>query len=156
MGSHRERPPLLIRPGFSRRFALFVGLTHVSAALAVLTLPFGPISLVLLPLIAVSGLYVLVVDVLGRASWSIRTVIWQADGTWQIHFVSGAQREATLATATFVSLPLVVLNFRLGALRRRALPVFADALDREQLRRLRRQLRIEGATGNQDADPNAG
>lgn len=156
MGSHRERPPLLIRPGFSRRLGLFVGLTHVAAALAVLALPFGPIGAVLLPLIAASALYVLVVDVLGRAPWSIRSVTWQADGIWQIQYLSGAQREATLSPATFVSLPLVVLNFRLGALHRRALPIFADALDPEQLRRLRQQLRIEGVVRTQDAEQNAG
>lgn len=155
MGSHRERPPLLIRPGFSRRFAFFVGLTHAAAALAVLAVPFGLIGALLLPLIFLSALYVLAVDVLRRAPWSIRSAIWQADGTWQIHLVSGAQREATLSPATFVSLPLVVLNFRLGTLHRRALPVFADALDPEQLRRLRQQLRIEGATRNQDAEQTA-
>jgi toxin CptA len=142
MASHREYPPLLIRPGFSRRFAVFVGLTHLAAAAAILALPAGPISFILLPMILASALYVAHVDVFRRASWSIRSVIWQSDGTWQIHFVSGAEREATLSPATFVSLPLVVLNFRLGRWHRRALPIFADALDPEQLRRLRQRLRM--------------
>jgi toxin CptA len=66
--------------------------------------------------------------------------------------VSGAEHEVRLAPTTFATLPLVVLNFRCGLLRRRALPVFADALDPEQLRRLRQRLRIEGAALDQASD----
>lgn len=152
MGSRHDYPPLLIRPGFSRRFAAFVGLSHLSAAAAVVALPEWPAQLLLLPIIAASAIYVARVDVLRRASWSIRSVLWQTDGTWQIQFVSGAERTAILSPATFSSLPLVVLNFRLGVLRRRALPIFADALDPEQLRRLRQRLRIEGAARGETRD----
>jgi toxin CptA len=151
MGSHRERPPLLIRPGFSRRFAWFAGLSHLSAAAVIPALPWGLPSFLLLP-IAASALYVGYVDVLRLAPWSIRSALWEPDGTWRIQLVSGAEREVRLSPATFVTLPLVVLNFRCGLLRRRALPVFADALDREQLRRLRQRLRIEGAAGDRVSD----
>ncbi|HYN77307.1 MAG TPA: hypothetical protein VES73_05895, partial [Lamprocystis sp. (in: g-proteobacteria)] len=68
----------------------------------------------------------------------------QADGSWLISLVSGAEIEAQLSPATFVSVPLVVLNLYRGRWRRWALPLFADALDPEQLRRLRQRLRIEG------------
>lgn len=144
MGSHRERPPLLIRPEFSRRFAWFIGLTHLAAAAVIPALQAGPLTLLLLIPVALSALYVGYVDVLRHASWSIRSVLWESDGTWRIGFVSGAEREARLSPATFITLPLVVLNFRLGLLHRRTLPVFADAIDPEQLRRLRQRLRTEG------------
>ncbi|MFB1489760.1 MULTISPECIES: protein YgfX [unclassified Thiocapsa] len=147
MGSHRERPPLLIRPGFSRRFAGFVGVTHLAAAAAVITLlGDSPLWLILLIPVTISALYIGYVDVLRRAPWSIRSALWEPDGTWRIRFVSGAEREARLSPATFITLPLVVLSFRLGLLGRGTLPIFADALDPDQLRRLRQRLRIEGIT----------
>jgi toxin CptA len=146
MGSHREPQPLLIGPGFSRQLAWLVGLTHLVAAAVVLVLQLGLTSFLLLLLVLASALYIGYVDVLRRAPWSIRSAIWNSDGTWQIHFVSGAEREVQLTPATFITLPLVVLNFRLGRLRRRAMPVFADALHPDQLRRLRQRLRVEGAT----------
>jgi toxin CptA len=152
MGSHRERPPLLIRPGFSRRFAWFVGVIHLAAAAVIPLLGNGPLWLLLLIPVALSALYVGYVDVLRRAPWSMHSVLWGSDGTWRIRFVSGAEREARLSAATFIGLPLVVLNFRLGLLRRRTLPVFADALDPDQLRRLRQRLRIEGAAGDRASD----
>jgi toxin CptA len=152
MTSHRERPPLLIQPGFSPRLAWLVGLSHLSAAAAVLGLSLGFQSLPLLVPIAASAFYVGYVDVLGRAPWSIRSALWAPDGTWRIQLVSGAEREVRLSPTTFVTLSLVVLNFRCGLLRRRALPVFADALDPEQLRRLRQRLRIEGAARDRVSD----
>lgn len=115
------------------------------------TLPGWPSSLLLIP-IAASALYVGYVDVLRLAPWSVRSALWEPDGTWRILLVSGAEREVRLSPATFVTLPLVVLNFRWGLLRRRALPVFSDALDPEQLRRLRQRLRIEGAARAQASD----
>ncbi|WP_296805868.1 protein YgfX [Thiocapsa sp.] len=145
MGTHRERPPLLIRPGFSRRFAWFVGLTHLAAAAVIPLLGDGPLLLFLWFPVVLSALYVGYVDVLRGAPWSIGSVLWESDGTWRIRFVSGAECEAHLSPATFITLPLVVLNFRLGLLHRRTLPVFADALDPDHLRRLRQRLRIEGA-----------
>jgi toxin CptA len=147
--SHHERPPLLIEPGFSRRLCAFVLLTHAVAGAAVLALP-GAWRLLVLP-VAASLAYQLAVQVLRRAPWSIRSVLWQSDSTWRIELISGQELEATLSPSTFVSVPLIVLNLRLGRLRRRALPLFSDAMDPEQLRRLRQRLRIDGVRRSQDA-----
>lgn len=144
MGSHHGRPPLLIRPRLSRRLALFAILTHGLALCAVLTLPLDLLRPPLLLLVGASGLYVGYVQVLRRAPWSIRTALWRPDGTWLLTLGSGAERQATLSPSTFLSLPLVVLNFRSGRLRRHALPLFADALDPDQMRRLRQRLRMDG------------
>ncbi len=143
MGSHRERPPLLIEPRCSRRLVTFVALTHIAALAAVLSLPLWRYRLLALVVIG-SLVYHLYVHGLRRAPWSIRSAVWLADGSWQIALVSGARIDARLAAATYVSVPLVVLNLRSGRRRRWALPLFADALDPEQLRRLRQRLRIEG------------
>lgn len=152
MASHREQPPLLIQPGLSRRLTAFVALTHLAAAAAVLGLPGGLWQLLLMP-IAASLAYHGYVQVLRRAPWSIRAVTWQADGTWIIDFVSGAETQARLSPSTFVSVPLVVLNLRRGRWRRWSLPVFADAMDGEQLRRLRQRLRVQGVGQEEDAAP---
>lgn len=149
MSSHRERPPLLIEPGFSRRLCAFVLLTHAAAGAAVLALP-GAWGLLVLP-VAASLAFQLTVQVLRRAPWSIRSVLWQSDGSWRISLVSGQELEAALSPSTFVSLPLIILNLRLGRMRHRALALSSDALDPEQLRRLRQRLRIEGTGGKQDA-----
>ena len=121
------------------------------AAAAVLGLP-GPWPLLLLP-VAASLAYQLQVHVLRRAPWSIRSIVWEADGTWHIALVSGREVVARLSPSTFVSVPLVVLNLRSGVLRRWSLPLFADALDPDQLRRLRQRLRIEGVGRQEDAAP---
>lgn len=142
MGSHRERPPLPIRPHFSRWLLACVVVTHLAALAAVLALPAGYPLLGFL--VTGSLAYQGYVHCLRRAPWSIRSVIWQADGSWRIDLVSGAEIEARLSPATFVSVPLIVLNLASGRLRRWALPLFADALEPETLRRLRQRLRIEG------------
>jgi toxin CptA len=151
LSSHRERPPLLIEPGFSGRLCAFVLLTHAAAGAAILALP-GAGRLLVLP-VAASLAYQLTVQVLRRAPWSIRSVLWQSDGTWRITLASGRELEATLSPSTFVSVPLIVLNLRLGRLRHRSLPLFSDVLDSGQLRRLRQRLRIEGTSRHQDAAP---
>jgi len=143
MGSHRERPPLLIEPRCSRRLLTFVALTHTAALAAVLSLPLWRYRLLALVVIG-SLVHHLYVHGLRRAPWSIRSAVWLADGSWQIDLVSGARIDARLAAATYVSVPLVVLNLRSGRWRRWALPLFADALDPEPLRRLRQRLRLEG------------
>lgn len=146
MDSHRGRLPLLIRPQRSRQLARFVALIHSVALAVVLALPIGLYRLPLLLLIGVSGFWVVVVQVLGRTRHSIHTARWQVDGSWLLTFADGRQQVAMLSPSTFVSLPLVVLNFRAGRLRRPALPLFRDALDPETLRRLRQRLRSDGTT----------
>jgi toxin CptA len=144
MTAHRHSPPLLIRPRASRRLAGFVILTHVSAAAVLPTLSPGWLVGLLLTLVGLSFVEILMTHVLRRAPWSIRSAVWNPDGTWAIQLVSGVEQEVRLAPATFISPSLVVLRFQAGRLRRRTLPLFADALDGEQHRGLRQRLRIEG------------
>ena len=149
MSSHRDRPPLLIEPRFSRRLAAYVVLTHLAAGATVLALP-GAWRLLVLA-VGASLVYQIYASVLRRAPWSIRSALWQPDGIWRITLVSGTELEATLSPSTFVGVSLVVLNLRLGPMRYRALPLVSDALDPDPHRRLRQRLRIEGASRDQDA-----
>lgn len=151
MGSHRQTPPLLIRARISARLAAYITLAHTAAIAAVLALP-NAWRLLALP-ISLSLVYQVYVHVLRRAPWSIRALTWQGDGTWKIQLVSGRETEARLSPSTFASVSLVLLNLREGRLRHWALPLFADALEPNQLRRLRQRLRIEGAGSNDDSAP---
>lgn len=152
MAAHREQPALLIQPRFSPRLAAYVVLTHLLAATATIGLPTAPWRLLLIP-IGISLFYQVLVHVLYRTPWSIRALTWQADGTWTIVLVSGARTEARLSPSTFVSVPLVVLNLHRGRRRHWSLPLFSDALDAEQLRRLRQRLRIEGVGREAETAP---
>lgn len=145
MGSHRERLPLLIRPRRSWQLTVFAGLVHLLAGAVVLILPIGLYRYPVLILVGLGGFHAFAVHVLRQAPWSIQSALWQSDGAWTLTLNSGAEVEVKLSPATFVSLSLVVLNFRSGWLRRYSLPLCVDAVDPEQLRRLRQRLRIEGA-----------
>ncbi len=144
MGTHRERPPLLIRPRFSRYLAVFVVVTHLAAAAVVIALPPGVYRLPLLLLVLGSLGYGLFAQVLRRAPWSLVAALWAPDGDWKLTFASGRELPARLSPSTYVGVRLVVLSFRCGRFRRCAMPLFPDALNAEQLRRLRQRLRTEG------------
>jgi toxin CptA len=153
MDRRRDRPPILIRPRLSVRLAGFVLLSHGAALAAALALP-GPWRLAALAVLASLG-WQLAVHVLRLAPWSIRSMLRQPDGTWLIRLVSGTELGASLSAATFVSVPLIVLNLHRGPWRRFALPLPADALGPDEPRRLRQRLAIEGVgpTGAGDGDP---
>lgn len=151
MTTHRSNPPLHLVPRFSRRLLALVLVSHGAALAAALALP-GPWRLTALAIVSSAG-YQLWVHVLRRAPWSIASATWAPDGAWSLQLRSGDEIDAQLSPATFVSLPLVVVNFRVGVWRRFALPLFSDAIDADTLRRLRARLRLEGASHG--ADPPA-
>lgn len=150
MSLRPDFPPLVIRPRFSTRLALFAGVSHGLAFAFLWALPLGFYGVALMLLIAASASYVGYVHVLARAPWSIRSATWLTDGTWLLILASGRELPVSLSASTFVSLPLVVLNFRCGWWCRRALPLFADALNAGELRRLRQQLRIRAVDALSD------
>ncbi|MBK1723713.1 hypothetical protein CKO23_15920 [Thiocystis violacea] len=134
----------MIRPRFSPRLAVFAAATHSLAFIVVWLLPIGALRFALASAVLASGFAVFHVHLLRRAPWSIRSATWQADGAWSLTLVSGRELDVSLSASSFVSLPLVILNFRRGWWHRYALPLAADAMEAEQLRRLRQRLRIVG------------
>jgi toxin CptA len=156
MPAHGSRAPLVLRPGFSRRLAVFLGLSHAAALLAVLGLPiawywragFG--AAVLASLARQSALHLL-----HRAPSAVREAVWAAEGAWTITLGSGRTVDASLLRSTFVSTSLVVLNFRCGRWRRHALVLLPDNLEANLLRRLRVRLRIAGGHGDGAAQAGA-
>ncbi len=124
---------------------------HLLAGAVVWALPPAGYRPVLALLVVVSLGYSLLVQVLRRAPWSLRDALWQSDGGWLLKFASGREATGLLCPSTYVGVRLVILNFRFGRLRLCALPLFTDAIDPEQLRRLRQRLRAEG--GKRPATP---
>jgi toxin CptA len=146
MTKHRERQPLHLRPGISRRLGQFLILTHGTAAVAALLLP--------IPWYARAGLIGVLAADLGyqagrhlvrRLPWAVCEAVWESDGSWMLTLSSGEQREARLLSTSFVSVPLIVLNFRCGRWRRCSLVLPRDSLDPDLLRRLRVRLRLTGS-----------
>jgi toxin CptA len=143
-----KQPPLLIHPHWSWQLTLLIIATHGLALVVMLMIPLDVYRWPLLALIGGSGVHAVMAQVLRRTPSSIQSALWQTDGSWLLTLRSGAQLVAQLSPATFFSLRLIVLNFRIGRWQRAALPLFSDALDAEQLRRLRVRLRINGANDN--------
>ncbi|EXJ13620.1 protein YgfX [Imhoffiella purpurea] len=144
MGSHRDRPPLVLRPGPSRRFLIYALAVHSAAAMLLPVLPIGWWRLALLLPILLSAIHLHAVHLSRRAPWSVVGLVWESDGAWTLTLRSGRRLGATLLHSTFVSLGLVVLRFRVGRWWRLSVPLFADALEPERMRRLRVLLNTEG------------
>jgi toxin CptA len=148
MIDHTQRAPLLVRPGFSRRLAVFVCVTHAAALAVSVVVPLawywrpGLVMAILGSLV-----YQIRLHLLHRAARAVRHAEWAADGTWTLMLGSGREVEGTLAPATFVGTSLVALNFRCGRWRRCALVLLPDNVDPTLLRRLRVRLRLTGGSG---------
>ena len=145
MSRRTEMPSLTIRPGVSRRLALYLALVHGLSLVVVGLLPLAAAWRLLL------GLGVLLSLVLGlggpiwhRWPWDLAQAAWHGDGRWTLTLGSGREVEGRLLGSTFVSPALVVLNFRSGRWRTRSLVLLPDNLDPDLLRRLRVRLRLEG------------
>jgi hypothetical protein len=143
MSRHRELPPLRVRPGVSLRLAAYLSAVHALALAAVLLLPLGGAPRAALAAAVLAGLAAgLAGPVLHRTPWTLREALWQADGTWSLKLASGRTLEGKLLPSTYVGQWLVLLAFRCGRVRTCCLPLLADNLDADVLRRLRVRLRL--------------
>ncbi|NKN33713.1 protein YgfX [Marichromatium bheemlicum] len=133
---------LSIRPRRSRRLLTWILVPHLLAASLAPAL--GRWGWGLAVLILVAALVAVLDRVHARLPWSIVVARWDADGGWRLWLRDGRELHARLSAASFVAPGLVVLHWRIGWLRRRALVLFADALDADTLRRLRVRLRQQG------------
>lgn len=139
----RERPLLWIRPRPSRRLAALVLVAHGAALAVVFAIPLDWYWRVLLAAAVVGGLArALGAHVLYLAPRAVREATWDSDGTWTLTLVSGEREKASLLPSTYVTARLLVLSFRCGRWRHRALVLTTDALEPNLLRRLRVRLRL--------------
>ncbi|MEA3277511.1 MAG: protein YgfX [Pseudomonadota bacterium] len=154
MTKRPDQPPLRIRPGFSRRLAGFVLVTHAAALTSVALLPVAWYVRLTLALTVLGSLaYQSAVHLIRTAPWAVREALRESDGTWTLILASGARVDANLSPSTLVTTGLVVLNFRCGGWRLRSLVLLPDALNENELRRLRVRLRLSGSQQAAASDP---
>ncbi|MCG6862996.1 MAG: hypothetical protein LJE70_17230 [Chromatiaceae bacterium] len=153
MRSNRGRQPLRIRPRFSRLLTVFLSAIHGAALILVFAIPLDWYWQAGIATLVISGfVYAMGDQVLFMVPWAVREATWRSDGTWTLTLVSGEQIEARLLASTFVSLRLLVLNFRCGLWYSRTVVLAPDALDAQLLRRLRVQLKLRGIANNSGSD----
>ena len=141
---HRARlyAPLILQPRRSRcLLGLLVGV-HLLAGAALALARLHPLWTV--PLSA--AVAVSLTRALGRhwrpsSGAALRSAVWQADDTWSLVDHDGRQWPSDRWDAPLVHPRLVMLRFRQGRTRCRCLLLCPDAIDPEQLRRLRVRLR---------------
>ena len=116
MKSAAERPPLIIRPGVSRRLRLVVLGLYGLTLPVVLLLPLAWPWRTLLVLALLIGLVGSLGGAVGhRWPWVPRQAIWHPGGHWTLTLGDGREVPARLLATTYVTPALVVLNFRLGS-----------------------------------------
>ncbi|WPL16193.1 hypothetical protein Thiowin_01146 [Thiorhodovibrio winogradskyi] len=142
MMSHSAPAPLLLRPAWSRQLLLYCALVHVAALAIVAVLPLswtarGGLTVLVMGL----GVLDLATHWWRRMPWSIMEVGLGPDG-WELVLATGEPVQARLlGSSTMGGQRLMVLNFAFGGWRRLSLPLAADSLDAELMRRLRVELR---------------
>jgi hypothetical protein len=116
--------------------------THLLAAVVLLLIPLEPLLRVpLLLLVMLSLGYGLWAQVLGLAPWSLREATWSEQG-WRLGFRNGHRRDAVLLPSSLVTVPLVILHFRVGWLRYPWMILSEEVIAPEQLRHVRMRLRL--------------
>ncbi len=135
--------PLRLRPGRSPRITLYIWAIHLAALPVLIPLPLSPwLKACLLPLLGVSLYRAHRRHVSRQSPDAIEEAVWDAQGAWRLRLASGVTLKADLYPDSFVTVALVLLNFRSGR-RRRTLILTPDALDRDTLRRLRVRLKLQ-------------
>lgn len=142
---HAVYAPLRLEPGRSPRLAAFLLLVHGLALVALMVAPLSLWARLGLGLMLVASLlHGHRLHIARDSPRAITRAVWDELGRWRLTLASGRTLEATLLPDSFVTLPLVVLNFRTGPWwSRRSLILAGDAMGAEPLRKLRVRLKLE-------------
>lgn len=143
MSSAAYALPLRLERRYSRALARTVIIVHALAlaVLGVLDLPWW-LKLTLAMAVLIQAVITWRRHVNLTASGAIRAIVWTADGQWELSDADGKTHAAQLRRASYVQPALVVLRFKLGKYRRRAVLLPADGVDADLHRRLRVGLRL--------------
>ena len=144
--------PLRIEPGRSLRLTTFLCTAHALAAVAIIAVPL-PIWAQLLAavLLALSLVHGIRLHIVRNTDHAIKSALWDELGIWKLVLASGDCMDARLLPDSFVSLPLIVLNFRVGSRWRSfSLILTSDSIDADLLRKLRVRLKLEHGKDTQD------
>ncbi|MDH5218113.1 MAG: hypothetical protein OEX19_10480 [Gammaproteobacteria bacterium] len=143
MSSTSFEAPLRLKPSVSFLLTTILVVVYFGAVLIVFVVPI-PIgfSISLAVVAAASGVYVIRRYALLIAPNSIVMAIMEGDGGWLVRQKNGEEYRVSLLKDTFVSLPLVVLNFRKDEKKRFGMILVRGMLTDEVFRQLRVRLRL--------------
>jgi len=148
MSSSEFVKPLILRPEASFGILSFIFLLHAIASVFVvffLPVPAGVSGVVLLlllvGLIVGSLIYYYRLHISKGLKKSVIQASLDSRGFWEIQTAMKQTFQVELQSSSFVSLPLVVLNFRAQNRKSYTLLLAADALDTDILRQLRVRLK---------------
>ena len=129
----------------SQTFAALLVALHVIAGLSIaVVIPFDSFGwLLLIPLFIYSAYYYFKRYVFLSAHNSVIALSQSIDGDWLLILRDQSEHYVDLCDDSYVHPLLVILNFKIeGDYRRISLPLFRDALGKEQHRQLRCRLRL--------------
>jgi hypothetical protein len=146
---HNSLPgPIKVNLEFSAWLASYLLLMHLLASVIVILLDLGlALSSSLLAFILFSLIYHWRRYLLYLHPNSVIGVEWSHDRGWLIGLKSGNRVRVELCPTSFVSRSIMVLHFNSNDYGRRNVAIAGDALDRDQLRRLRVLLKMHNHFG---------
>ncbi len=137
----RAPPPLRLEPRRSRVLAAWIyGLHGAALAACWLLRPPGWLGGLGSALLLAHLGYAHALHLTRRLPWSVRALYWDDRRGWRLERADGRLLQVRMQAPPFVTPGLVALRLKAGGWRRYGLPLFADALDAANARRLRRLL----------------
>ena len=146
---HVSQPgPISIDLGFSKWIAAYLLISHLLATVLLFLLDLGNyFAWVLIPLIFFSFIQHWWRYLKQKQPNSVIGVDWSNDKGWRLRLKSGKKLKAELAPTSLVSRLLVVLHFKTEAEGRQRVAIAGDAIDANQLRRLKVLLQMHNHFG---------
>lgn len=139
----RTRQRIAIEPSFSPKLAGYVVLVHLLAFLTVAVLPIPlPVGALLYVAIAFSLIYMYATHVLRMGPLALKAIALDPVSGWILYGARVTIKNARLRPESLVLRQLIILNFSIGWLRSRSIVLTPDAVNSQQLRRLRVAIRL--------------
>jgi len=145
MSSKLYDKALQLRPKTSLTLAVLVVVLCTAASLSVIAIipVTHPALLLLIPIFIFRTYYYFKQNILLSADNSVICISQSIAGDWSLGLHDHSELPVELCDDSYIHPMLVILNFKVsGRYRRISLPLFKDALNEEQHRQLRCQLRL--------------
>ena len=143
MSSTSFEAPLRLKPSVSFLLTAILVVVYFGAATIVFIVPIPVVFSFPLAVIAlVSGVYVIRRHALLTSRNSIILAIMESDRGWLVRQKNGEEHRVSLMKDTFMSLPLIVLNFKTAEKKRFSMILVRGMLTDEVFRQLRVRLRL--------------
>jgi hypothetical protein len=146
---HSSQPrPISIDLGFSKWIAGYLLISHLLAIFLLFLLELGNKFLLILLLLILFSFFINCRRYLQQKQPnSVIGVDWSNDRGWHLRLNSGKKLKVELSPTSLVCQLLIVLHFKTEAEGRRRVAIAGDAIDANQLRRLRVLLQMHNHFG---------